>query len=129
MFRLTDRRRRRSINTTQALCYQLDMSRRAAKLRGIVLSDEDGVCLAAAGDTDACDEVAARLPLVGRKVPEFEGILLAPEQAWDVVMRRFQVHGAPLFVCAIGGSGDKRARTEQLDKTIGGASRILAPAA
>lgn len=125
MFGKRERRRRRSINTTQALCYQLDACRRSAGLQGMVLSDEDGVCLAAAGDTDACDEVAARMPLVGRKVPTFDGVLFSAESNWSVTMRRFEMFGADLYMCAIG--GDEITRDHQVDQSIDGAERILQP--
>src|SRR5262245_50820945 len=70
----SERRRRRSKDPLQALHLQLDACRRAAALDGMVLSDEDGLLLAATGDRDACDEVAARLPLIGRRSPAFEGV-------------------------------------------------------
>ena len=123
MLRLKNRRRRRSLNTTQALAYQLDMSRRSGHLQGMILSDEDGVCLAVAGDTDACDEVAARVPLVGRKVPQFDGVLYSPDSAWPVTMRRFRILDTDLYMCAIG--GDAARRDKIVKSSIGGASRIL----
>ena len=121
----TDRRHTRSANTTRALCLQLSASLRNAELEGLVLADDDGVCLAAAGDNGACNEIAAHLPLLGRKVNEFEGILFGPESQWDVQMRRFDVEGHNLYLCAIGGSP---VRNDQLQHSLGGVARILMPA-
>ena len=96
-----ERRHRRSDNTTLALHYQLEACRQAARLEGLVLSDEDGFCLAASGDPQACHEVAAQLPFIGRKVGEFEGVLLGTEGGWKIRMQRFGVTGGQLFLCAI----------------------------
>lgn len=119
-----ERRRNRSVNTTRALCYQLRASLKKAKLKGLVLADDEGVCLAAAGDDEACDEIAAHLPLMGRKVGAFEGILFGPSSKWNIQMRRFHVQGSDLYMCAI---GDSKSRDRQLESSIGGVSRILLP--
>lgn len=120
-----ERRRRRSENTTLALHYQLDSGRKAARLDGLVLSDEDGFCLASSGDPEACQEVAARLPFIGRKVPDFEGVLLGTESGWRIRMKRMAVGGAELYLCAIGNHaevGDK-----EMARMGGGVRRILDP--
>ena len=120
-----ERRRRRSENTTLALHYQLDSGRKAARLDGLVLSDEDGFCLASSGDPEACQEVAARLPFIGRKVPDFEGVLLGTEIGWRIRMKRMAVGGAELYLCAIGNHaevGDK-----EMARMGGGVRRILDP--
>ncbi len=120
-----ERRQNRSANTTRALCYQLSASLGRANLTGMILADEDGVCLASAGDGDACDEIAAQLPMVGRKVDDFEGVLFGPDAQWDIHMKRFSVLGMNLFLCAI---GNDEARNDQLDLSMNGVSRILMPA-
>jgi len=122
----TERRLRRSANTTQALCLQLNSSLRRANLSGFVLADDDGVCLAAAGDSHACDEIAAHLPMVGRKAPNFEGVLFGPAVQWDVQMQSLEIEGSNLYLCAIGQSD---ARRDQLQHSMGAVSRILMPAA
>jgi hypothetical protein len=121
-----ERRHNRSANTTRALCHQLHASLEKADLTGFVLTDDGGVCLAAAGDSDACDEIAAHLPLMGRKVGEFEGVLYGPAVQWDVQMRRFEVEGTNLYLCAI---GESDARNDQMMRSIDGVARILMPAA
>ena len=121
-----ERRHHRSVNTTRALCFQLSAALKRAKLEGMVLADEEGVCLAAAGDDQACDEIAAHLPIMGRKVGTFEGILFGPSSKWDIQMRRFDVEGTNLYMCAI---GDSQIRDNQLAQSIDGVSRILLPQA
>lgn len=121
-----ERRHNRSANTTRALCFQLHASLKRADLTGFVLTDDGGVCLAAAGDSHACDEIAAHLPLMGRKVDDFEGILFGPAVQWDVQMRRFEVEGTDLYLCAI---GESAARNDQLEHSMDGVARILMPAA
>jgi len=108
---------------TEALRLQLHACREAADLTGIVLSDEDGVCIASSGDEVTCEEIAARLPLVGRKVKDFEGILFSPWKGVEVRMRRFHVDGAELYMAAIGST--KSQRDLQLNRSIGGVARIL----
>ena len=122
-----ERRHRRSDNTTLALHYQLEACRQAARLDGLVLSDEDGFCLASSGDPQACHEVAAQLPFIGRKVGEFEGVLLGTEGGWKIRMQRFGVTGGQLFLCAIGAGGPQRDR--QLARSRGAVRRILEPRA
>ena len=118
-----NRRKRRSENTTLALGYQLEECRKSAKLEGIVLSDEWGMCLAKSGNAESCDEVAARLPVIGRKTRDFTGVLFSPRRGYEVRMRRFKVGGGELYLCAIGGRPDQRDR--QILRSITGVSRIL----
>jgi hypothetical protein len=119
-----ERRRRRSENTTLALHYHLETCRTAGRLDGMVLSDEDGFCLAASGDPEACQEVAARLPFIGRKVPQFDGFLFSAESGWRIRMERVTVDGSNLYLCAIG-SG-KTAPQDPITASRHGVQRILA---
>jgi hypothetical protein len=118
-----ERRKQRSQNTTMALCLQLDASRRAANLTGMVLSDADGLTLATAGDVRACKEVAARLATIGRKAGHFEGVLYSSDVGWEVGVERFQVADNELYLCAIGGASKHRAH--QIHHSISGVTRIL----
>lgn len=120
----TERRRRRSHDPQVALGYQLETCRQQGGLEAMVLADEDGFCIAASGDPDVCAEIAARLGLMGRKTEHFAGVLLGPERRWDIDMRRFDIHGADLFMCAVGGAS--RAAADCVGRSIGGAVRILA---
>src|SRR5450432_2419823 len=70
-----ERRHRRAQTVTLALCYQLDDCCKEGDIQAMVVADRDGLALAAAGDAYACDEVAARMVLVGPKIASFDGTL------------------------------------------------------
>ena len=119
-----NRRNRRSSEIYQALSYQLRSCREDAQLDAIVLADEDGICLASAGPADTCEGVAATLPILGRKAGDFDGVLLAPSGGLKALVQRFRIDSSELYLCAIGGDDDLRAR--QIARSITGVSRILA---
>jgi hypothetical protein len=118
-----ERRKRRSDHLNRALEYQLEACREDAGLEAMLLTDDEGLAVAASGEAGACDELAARLALIGRKVPEFVGILFSAEGSREVSMQRFAIDGAELYMCAVGGGPDPRAR--QIRRSIGGCARIL----
>jgi hypothetical protein len=119
-----ERRRRRSATITLALSYQLDDCCRDGAIQAMVVADGDGLPLAAAGDAFACDEVAARMVLVGPRIREFNGTLLGGGTRWDVQMTKLEVDGSELLVCAVGGTPEQR--TKQIARGAEGALRILA---
>ena len=90
----------------------------------MVVADGDGLPLAAAGDDYACDEVAARIVLVGPRIRDFDGTLLGGGARWDVQMTKVQVDGSELLVCAVGGTPAQREK--QIARGAAGALRILA---
>ena len=90
----------------------------------MVVADGDGLPLASSGDTYACDEVAARMGIIGARTHEFSGTLLGAGHAWNVQMRKVEVEGTELLVCAVGGTAEARKR--QLTRGASGALRILA---
>ena len=90
----------------------------------MVVADESGVPLASSGDSSACDEVAARMVLVGARIREFSGVLLGLGHRWDVQMKKFDCQGTDLLVCAVGGTAEARQR--QISRGAEGAARILA---
>lgn len=91
----------------------------------LLLADADGLCVLAAGFTDTCEEVAARLPLLGRKAGDFHGVLLGDHGGTEVMVRRFNAGGGELFACAVGGRTEETT-AEQLDRSVAGVTRILA---
>ena len=103
---------------------QLDACRDDGGVEAMVIFDEQGLRLAASGHAATCEEVAATLPLIGRKLDYFEGEVTSPEGSWDLAMRRFAVDGGSLFVCAVGGR--TRDRSRKLLRSMGCASRLLA---
>jgi hypothetical protein len=119
-----ERRRRRAKSITLALTYQLDDCCKDGNIQAMVLADGDGLQLAAAGDSYACDEVAARMVLVGPRIRSFDGTLLGDGHRWDVQMTKVAVDGSELLVCAVGGTPNQRKR--QIARGAAGALRILA---
>ena len=90
----------------------------------MVVADGDGLPLASSGDTYACDEMAARMVLAGRRIKEFTGTLLGAGHKWDVQMMKVEVEGSELLICAVGGTAASRKR--QIVRGAEGALRILA---
>ena len=120
-----ERRRRRSQHSvTLALTYQLDDCCKEGAIDAMVVADGDGLPLAAAGDVFACDEVAARMVLVGPRIRSFDGTLLGGGRHWNVQMTKVAVDGSELLVCAVGGTPEARKR--QIARGAAGALRILA---
>jgi hypothetical protein len=122
--RTVERRLRRANTATQALRYQLAACCEDGRIEAMVVADGDGLPLASSGDTYACDEVAARMVLVGPRIKEFDGTLLGQGERWDVQMMKVEIEGSELLVCAVGGSAEARRR--QLTRGAAGALRILA---
>ena len=119
-----ERRRRRATTVTLALSYQLDDCCKEGPIDAMVVADGDGLPLAAAGDAYACDEVAARMVLVGPRIAAFDGTLLGGNKLWNVKMQKVNVAGSELLVCAVGGTAE--ARKQQIARGAAGALRILA---
>jgi hypothetical protein len=122
-----ERRHRRADTASKALEYQLLSCCEDGRIEAMVVADGDGLPLASSGDTYACDEVAARMVLVGPRIREFNGTLLGAGHAWQVQMTKILVDGTELLVCAVGGTAD--ARKKQITRGAEGAVRILASAA
>jgi hypothetical protein len=122
-----ERRHRRANITTKALEYQLMSCCEDGRIEAMVVADGDGLPLASSGDAFACDEIAARMVLVGRRINEFTGTLLGAGHAWQVQMRKIEFEGSELLVCAVGGTPE--ARTRQIKRGAEGALRILQVAA
>jgi hypothetical protein len=121
---MKERRRHRAETATEALRYQLAACCADGRIQAMVVADGDGLPLASSGDTFACDEVAARMVLVGPKIKSFDGTLFGAGHAWEVQMIKVDIEGTELLVCAVGGSAG--ARTRQLQRGAEGAVRILA---
>jgi hypothetical protein len=119
-----DRRRKRANDVALALRYQLDACRSQAEMEALVLADEDGLCLAASGPLETCHEVAAVLPFLGRRRRNFSGTVLSARGGLRVLVRAFDFGGQELYACAIG--GDEAQRSEELERSVTGVTRILA---
>jgi len=118
-----ERRRRRTNVITEALTYQLLACCEDGGMQAMVVADNEGLPLATSGDTAACEELAARMALVGARTHGFSGTLLGNGEHWDVDMTKVSIHGSQLLVCAIGGSPAERQR--QIARGAAGTLRIL----
>jgi hypothetical protein len=118
-----ERRRRRGTTVTQSLRYQLAACCEDGRIDAMVVSDGHGLPLAASGNAYACDEVAARMVLVGSRIREFDGVLFGPGHRWEVQMTKIEVAGAELLVCAVGGTAESR--RSQIARGAAGTARIL----
>jgi hypothetical protein len=121
---ITERRKRRAQTTAQALEYQLTQCCEDGRIEAMVVADVDGLPLASSGDAYTCDEVAARIVLMGRRTEEFSGTVLGVGRAWQVQMTKVLLDGYELLVCAVGGTAEARER--QIARGAEGALRILA---
>ena len=124
--RTLERRRRRSELITQALTYQMLACCEDGRMHAMVVADEDGLPLAASGDRQECDEIAASMAHVAARTDQFTGTLYRGGRHWEVQMTKVSVDGSPLVVCAVGGSAEQRWR--QLNRGAQGARRILGAA-
>jgi predicted regulator of Ras-like GTPase activity (Roadblock/LC7/MglB family) len=119
----TERRHQRSGYSSEALRFQLAACCNDGEISAMVIADSDGLLLASSGDGSACEEVAARMAVVGCKINEFSGTLLGPGESWDVQMAKLRVEDSELLVCAVGGSAEQRRK--QISRGAAGAMRIL----
>lgn len=117
---LVERRLRRSTQRDLALCFQLEHVRDQGRLEALVLADDDGLPLSAAGDPAVCTELAAIAPLMARSAL---GMPLPPLlRGADVAVRIVHVHGQPLYLASVGGGV---ARDALLAHSMRGVHRIL----
>jgi hypothetical protein len=124
--RTQERRRRRSDLITQALTYQMLACCEDGRMHAMVVADEDGLPLAASGDTQDCDEIAASMARVAARTDQFAGTLYRGGRHWDVQMTKVSVDGSALVVCGVGGSAEQRWR--QVARGAQGTLRILGAA-
>lgn len=91
-----DRRLRRSTNVVKAIQYLLDEVNERFGLFCLVLTDDQGLLVAASSPLVDAEELAAVSPLVERNVmePEFEG--------WPLAVWPVQTKSGNLTFCAIG---------------------------
>ena len=122
-----ERRRRRSNEPSQAIRHQLESCRQKAGLDALILADRDGLCIAFSGPAMACEEFAARVSRVSNPHLDAHGFdieLWTEDDRWDVHVRRFDVDGFELCLCAVGGAANDRAA--EVERSLHGVTRILA---
>ncbi|MBX3272490.1 MAG: hypothetical protein KF729_19685 [Sandaracinaceae bacterium] len=121
MIPFEERRTRRSLHRDLALGFQLEHVRDRGRLEALVLADDDGLTLSAAGDPAVCRELSAIAPLWARSIL---GIPLPPLlRGAEVAVRIVYVHNQPLYLACVGGGV---ARDALLSHSLSGVRRILA---
>ncbi len=117
---LSERRHRRSHLSHLALRYQLEDVRASGGLEALVLADEAGMLVAAAGEAAVCEELAAVAPLMGRSPM---GMPLPPLlRGAEVAVRPLSLNGQELYLASVGGGV---ARDALLSHSMAGVQRIL----
>ena len=120
MFPFEERRTRRSTHRELALGFQLEHVKDRARLEALVLADDDGLAIAAAGDPAVCRELSAIAPLMAKSIL---GIPMPPLlRGAEVAVRLVHVHGQPLYLASVGGGV---ARDALLSHSMSGVKRIL----
>ena len=121
MWMLEERRVRRTQDRNAALRFQLEHSRDRGGLEALVLADDQGMVVAAAGDDAVCEELGAIAPLMGRTVM---GMPMPPMlRGGEVAVRPLSLYGQDLFLACVGGGV---ARDALLSTSMSGVQRILA---
>ncbi len=129
---LSERRLRRSGRLADALRLQLEACREEEGLAAIVVSDEQGFCVAHSGGGGSHDELAALLPILAdpaqrRSLDEDDSFHPPPA---ILAVTTFSIAGARFHACAVNGS-DAATKTgaggsEILARVASGFSRLLA---
>ncbi len=123
-----DRRRKRSNDPLVALHYQLSHARIEGGLEAIVVADDEGLVVAAAGAWAACEELAAYAPLLAQGGSE-PGVVAASrvdEMRAEVDVRAVDIDGQTVLLCTRGAG---RSHAAAMAKTAQGVARILSKAA
>jgi len=115
-----ERRTRRSEQPGLALQYQIEHALREAGLKALVLADDEGLPVAAAGDPEVYSELAAVAPWAG---PPPGRTLPAALEGVGLAVRSFFARGASLHLAAL---GDAAGCDAALAGSLAGVERILA---
>ncbi len=127
----SERRRRRSQSTYEAIRLQLEHLYQQYGLRNFTLGDSRGLVLAHAGHAQESDVLAAYAPIIANCVDKTRrGDVIDKIQKFipdandgSVHVRSFDVDGETLHLTVVGHSGGKHA---DLYRAVSGIRRILA---
>jgi len=98
-----ERRRRRSNDPLVALHYQLASARQEGCLDAIVVADDGGLVVAAAGSWAVCEELAAYAPLIASSGSDVPGESRMAAMRAKVDIKAVDVDGQRVLVCSQGG--------------------------
>lgn len=119
--RPSERRHRRSGRLADALRLQLEVCREKEGLAAIVVSDEQGFCVAHSGGDGSHNELAALLPILAdpaqrRSLDEDDSLRPPPA---ILAVTTFSIAGARFHACAVN-------QPNAVSKTSAGGAEILA---
>lgn len=130
--RPAERRQRRSARLADALRLQLEVCREKEGLAAIVVSDEQGFCVAHSGGDGSHDELAALLPILTdpaqrRSLDDDDSL---PPPPAILAVTTFSIAGARFHACALNQPGahtqTSAGGAEILARVASGFSRLLA---
>ncbi len=119
-----DRRTERSAFTSQALHYQLKQASSEFCLDAIVLSDDQGNLWSSSHYDNITEGLALSMAGVG-ELSGADGYCQVQGPSRGVMLKKFQVEQATLYLAAQGGSSDFR---PALQRVAAGVERILSAA-
>lgn len=120
----SNRRVNRSNDIQLALSFQLAEAARRAKFSSIALADDLGTVIAAAGNKDICEHMAAFSPiLTSREAATWSGSITTDFGEVRAAITPLLVDGSRLYLSAAGGK--ESAAHAVLSKSGCGVSRIL----
>ena len=131
MSHTTDRRKRRSEETQQAVTYQLEHVRQQHEFDFLAVGDADGFYVACSTEETYDRFLAAYAPAIAeaegtrrqRLEQELAEHISVGDEAADIYVREFGVKEQPLYLCAIATSEEQV--DEALEHTMTGIERII----
>jgi len=98
-----ERRRNRSNDLNIALGLQLHYSAMRARFRSLVLSEELGLLVAAAGETDESEELAALAPVLAGERRYWQGVIKTATARRRVTVARVDTPLGTFFLSGVAG--------------------------
>jgi len=120
---LEERRHKRSRNTHTALGLQLASCAERAQLSALILAEDQGLPVAAAGKFEEAEEIAAMAPSLARDSGCWHGSVQTAEGIKSVTVCPVPTELGRLFLCAVGSVGSS-VDTELIRSGVG-VRRIL----
>jgi hypothetical protein len=119
-----ERRVNRSDDILEALAHLLGATARRAQFSSLTLTEGQGITVAATGNADEAEEIAAISPRLAPGAGFWHGIIETDGGAKQVTVVPVSTDEGPLFLCAIGGR--RPAIAAELLRSGVGVCRILA---
>ncbi len=119
-----NRRVNRSEDAQIALSFQLAATAARAKFGSIVLADDLGLVVAAAGPKNMCEHMAAMSPILAATDKAWHGTVKTSKGLVRLSVAPVRVGSTQLYLCA--SEGEETAITRELFASGKGVTRILA---